>query len=484
MYRRPSKRIQLIRRIITYVLMVLAVVGLAGVILLFVLGYRLDSQTGLEQGALLQFNTAPTGATVKVDGKQLGNVTPNKASVLAGSHTVSMSKTGYNTWNKTVNTPAGTLTWLDYAILVPTKLTTETFATYPTLTGMIPSPDKKMIIMQQRADQPVFELADLRSVQPKLSTITLPSTVYTPPTDAAAANTFSVDSWDQNGRFVIVKHTFDNKVEWIVLDTQNVDNSKNITVTLAVDLSEVRFAGTNGTVFYGLGTDGIIRKIDDVARTISAPLVSKAERFDMFRTNILTYTGSNDKGQHVVGIYQDGDPQATVLRAESSDNGLGIATTQYYNDNYVALSTGKNVTILKGTYPHSAEDSSSLQPFAQFSFSDTVQSLSFSPLGEYLTVQSGLNYESYDVEHSQAYSAAVKATAPGAALRWLSPAYLYTDADNTLSIREFDGTNIHSISKVAPGFAATLSVNNRFLYSIGQNNKGEFTLQRVTLQLT
>ncbi len=480
MYRRPSKRVQLIRRILTYVLMVVSIVGIASAVLLFVLGYHLDSEKGLEQGALLQFNTTPTGATVSVDGAQLGSTTPNKSSVLAGSHTVMMTKPGYDTWSKTVNTPAGTLTWLDYVLLIPQKLTTETVATYPTLSGMLPSPDNKSILLQQRADQPVFELADISSPQPNFTTLTIPAADYTVPTIASAPNSFTLQSWDTNGRFVIVRHDYDNKTEWLVLDTQNVNNSKNITALLSVNLSEVHFAGTNGTLLYGLNS-GAVRKIDLNALTLSAPLVMNVTTFSVYETSVITYIGKNDAGQSVAGVYQEGDTQATVLKTVPTNDGLHIATARYYNDNYVAISTGKDIEIYKGNYPHSSADTTSLRLFAQFSFADSVQTLSFSPQGEYVLAQAGGNFASYDVEHMQAYASALKTKTEGSPLRWLSLAYIYTDADGALSIREFDGTNSHIINTVVPGYAATLSPDSHYLYSVGKAADGQMTLQRVSL---
>ena len=55
MFRRLTKKQLLIRRIITYVVMILAVIVIVAGTILFILGYRLDSQKGrLEQGALVQ----------------------------------------------------------------------------------------------------------------------------------------------------------------------------------------------------------------------------------------------------------------------------------------------------------------------------------------------------------------------------------------------------------------------------------------------
>jgi len=482
MYRRRSKRELLIRRIFTYIIMVVSIIGIAAVVLLFVLGYRLDSENGLEQGALLQFNTQPTGANVQVDGKLLGSTTPNKSTVLAGSHTIIMSKAGYDNWQKTVNTPAGTLTWLDYAILVPQKLSVQTISQYASLAADLPSPDQKTIILQPQADQATFDLVDISGTNPKTTTITLPSSDYSQAGVAGITHSFTLDRWDPNGRYVLIKHTYGDKTEWIVLDTQNPTNSKNISAILAIDLTSLRFSGTSGNTLFAL-SDGTIRKIDINADTISGPLVTNVDSFDLYETNIITYVGHDSNNKPLVGLYQDGDTESDVLQTADSSDGLHITTTRYYTDNYVAISVGNDVTILKGSYPHSSADSTSLKPYAQFSFSEPVSSMSFSPEGEYLTVQTGLAFETYDLEHTQSYTGAVDASTAGQPLQWLSQAYLYGDDDGKLTIREFDNTNIHMINTAAIGYDATLSPTGRYLYSIGKDAKNQFTLQRVKMIL-
>lgn len=482
MYRRPSKRAQRIRLAITYTAMVLGVALLTTVVLLFVLGYRIENGKGLEQGALLQFNTQPTGATVSIDGKLLGSNTPNKSTVVAGTHTVTMSKPGYDTWSKTVNTPAGTLTWLDYALLIPQKIVTNATASYKTLVGMLPSPDNKRILLQQTSADPDFQLVDITGTSPKTTTVSVPSPAFTAPA-TAGDQSFSISSWDPNGRYVLLQHTYDSKnSEWILFDTQNPAASKNITASLGANFSKLVFSGTNGTALYGLDTDNTIRKIDLGANTLSGPLVSNVTDFNLYQTTIITYVGTNDKGQAVAGIYQDGDTESDVLKTADTADGLHITTTSYYGNNYVAISSGDQVDILQGSYPHSAQDSSSLQPYARFSFSaGSVANMSFSPRGDYLTVQKGTSFETYNIEHMYTSAGTVPATTVNRPMQWLDQAYLYADYDGQLTIREFDGTNSHAIATVAPGFSATLTQNQHYLYSIGRNSQGDYTLQQTNL---
>ncbi|NCS83015.1 hypothetical protein GW746_01200, partial [Candidatus Saccharibacteria bacterium] len=83
MFRRPSQRKQLIQRIVVSIIAMLFIVAGVIVTVLFILGYRLDSDSGrLEQGALLQFESVPGGAGVFVDGNYTGSQTTTKRTVI------------------------------------------------------------------------------------------------------------------------------------------------------------------------------------------------------------------------------------------------------------------------------------------------------------------------------------------------------------------------------------------------------------------
>ena len=82
MFRRPSKKQLLIRRVIVSVVMTLAVLVIVTGTILFVLGYRLDSGKGrLEQNALIQFDSVPGTAYISIDGKVIGSRTATKQSL-------------------------------------------------------------------------------------------------------------------------------------------------------------------------------------------------------------------------------------------------------------------------------------------------------------------------------------------------------------------------------------------------------------------
>lgn len=486
MFRRPSKKQLLIRRVIVSVVMTLAVLVIVTGTVLFILGYRLDSDKGrLEQNALLQFDSVPSGAYVSIDGKIAGSRTATKQSVIAGSHSFIVTRDGYEPWAKSLDVKAGTLTWLDYIRLVPKTLTTEKIASYSSVVGEKASPDFQWLIVQEKTDTPTFQLVDLRAQDVKTSTITLPTDMYSDASTAGVHHVFTLDQWDNGGRYVLLKHDFSGKSEWIVVDTQDVATSVNVSRLLSISLSSVKFSGTSGNILYGLLNDGVIRKLDLNAATISRGLVTNVKSFDLFETNVITYTGIDpaNAAKQVVGVYREGDESAHVLRTVNSlDTPLSIDATRYFSDDYVAIAEGLKVTVLKGRYPtSSSEETTSLAPYAEFTAPANVATLSFSPDGDFLVAQSGLNFISYEVEYKRQTNATIETSESEAhTLHWLDDAYVWSIYDGHLSIREFDGTNVHVINAAEPGFDATLSQNGRYMYSITKSGAA-YQLQRVKM---
>ncbi len=489
MFKRPTKKQLLVRRIIFSAIATFSVIIILTVTILFMLGYRLDSGNGrLEQGALLQFDSTPNSADIWIDGKSTGVRTAGKQTVVAGIHTILFSKDRYEDWSRTLDLTAGTLTWLDYARMVPKERSTETVANLKTVVGAKASPDMKFILIQEAADQPVFQLADLRSAEVKLSNLVLPTALYSDSATPEVTHIFTIDEWNNGGRYALVKHEFKGQLEWLMVDTENVSQSINVTRLLSVGFKDLKFAGTNGRSLFGLADDNNIRKLDLSSATISRALVSNVETFDLYDTNTISYVGLNpsDTTKRVAGVYRDGDEQPHVLRqVDSLDTALKIAVGRYFSDDYVAIAEGSDVTILKGNYVTSNnDDSSGLKDFATLKLVGPTTSLSFSPKSDYVLAESGATFMTYEIEHLRSATGTLEGAdeASPTALRWLDVAHVWNQQNGQLVMRDFDNSNIYSINAVTGNFDVTLSQNGRFLYSIGKSGEG-FTLQRVKMIL-
>lgn len=486
MYHQPLNKKVVIKRIVIYAGMTLAVGAIVASIIFFILGYRFDSNEGrIEQYAMLQFNSNPSGASIKIDDKFLSIQTPNKITIPAGSHSVAMSKAGYETWNKNINIKSGVLVWLNYALLVPKILTVEPTVNFTEIYQTLASPEGHYMLVQGRADTPAFELVDISANTIKTSSLTLPATLYTDANAIGVSHTFQIDKWDDGGRYALIKHSFGDKNEWLVLDTQDVNLSKNITRLFDFAISSIKFSGTSGNVFYALGGSDI-RKIDLSAGTISRPLVGSVISFETYNSNIICYVGNGTSGanQKVVGLYRDGDDNPYIIQTITKSDNLPInaSVVSYFSQYYVAISDGKKVDILSGSYPVLINDTSSIKALVSLTLDENIQNLSFSPIGQYILMQSGAYFASYDLEYQSLASSTVKGTEVISGVKWLNDNYIWADRDGSLSIFEFDGANTHVINPVVTGQSVTLTSNGRYIYSIDKTATG-YQLQRVRMIL-
>jgi hypothetical protein len=481
-----KKRKDLYKLAVIYSLMVTIIITIVALIVAFLLGFRFNISKGnIEQYAFLQFSSTPSGAVVTIDGKTVSSKTPNKDSAPSGKHDIVMWRDGYETWKKTVDLKSGTLNWLNYALLVPKKLTVEPVVKYTSLAASLASPEGRSMIILENSNQPTFNLVDLSSDTIKSTNLTIPVTAYSDAAVFGLSHTFQIDKWDNGGRYLTIKHTYGDEFEWLVLDTQDVASTKNITKTLNITTSKILFSGTSGNLFFALDSAGDIRKINLADGNLSRPLVSGVTDFNLYETNLITYNKVDPVGKQTVGLYQDGDEKSYDLRSIEANKGtqLKITIARYFNEDYVAISDGKKIDILSGSYPNTANgDAASLKVISSFSVDQDVQNLSFSPSSEYVFVQSGAYFASYDLEYKALKSSTIEGDGATPTFKWLDDNYIWSDRDEKLTIREFDGENIHFINQVVIGQSVVITHNGRYIYSFNKSDVG-YQLQRVRMIL-
>jgi hypothetical protein len=489
MYRPPSKRTQLLQRITIYTAMSVSVIVLVAILVFFMLGYQINKTDGkIEQGGLVQFNTQPTGADVKIDGTILGTRTPSRKTMNTGQHFISMERQGYKSWQKSVDVTAGGVLWLTYARLVPNDLKTENVAAFASVSSTASSPDNKWMAIKEDPANPVIHLADLTQDKVTVENIELPDSSYTAP-GPDKTQSFSLETWNPSSRFILVKHTYDdNKLEWLVVDAQNVEATKNITTSLGVNASKVFFTGNNTSIVYAL-VDNTVRRIDMNATTQSGPLISNVAEFALFDNTTIVYTTLLDPVTNMrsVGYFTEGASKPRAIRSYS-DNGqvpLHIALGKYFDDHYVAIAYDKAIEVLKGSLPRSdVTTPSALAAFSTMSIPAGVQHLSILTSGRFIVAQTPNSFVIHDLELRKTTATELKDTTElTRELRWLDGYTVWNDQGGKLRTYEFDGANQHEIMPVIPGMSVTYSPNSKYLYGIAQSSDGKYHLERVRMIL-
>jgi hypothetical protein len=488
MYRSPSKRKQLVQRTIVYVIMSIAVAALVTLLVFVMLGYQFNRSDGkIEQGGLVQFDSKPNGASITIDGMAFGARTPSKTTMIAGQHFITMEKSGYRTWQKSVDVTAGSVLWLSYARLIPSTVTPTNVAQFATVSNTAASPDDKWMAIKEDPATPAIVLNDVSQDVVTSKTLELPATSYTHPIDGKN-QAFTFVSWDADSRYLLVKHAYDtNSVEWLVVDTQNVTNTKNISTLLGIAASKAVFSGSNANVLYALiGSD--MRKIDLNAATLSRPLVTNVADFSLYDNTTITYTTLLDgtTKARTVGYYQDGADAPHAIRSYTDDGQtpLKLAVSNYFGDTYEVIAYGDTVEILKGSLPTSAAASSSLHAVATMNLPGGAQYLSIETDGRFVIAQNAGTFETYDIELQKVTKATLKGSSEVTSqLQWLDGYTVWSDRDGMARMYEFDGTNQQDIMSVSPGFSLMLSPNGRYMYGIIKSADGVYHLERAVLVL-
>lgn len=489
MYHQPSKRKQLIQRLVVYGLMSLSIVTLVTVLVFVMLGYQFNGTDGkIEQGGLVQFSSTPSGANVGIDSKNFGTQTAARTTMTPGSHFITMDKTGYRQWQKTVTVVPGSVLWLNYTRLIPTTLKPAAVATYGALSDSNVSFDRKWLAIKEDLTTPVIQMVNISGSTLKSSTLELPAASYTAPSEGQTQS-FVVAQWDPSSRFILVKHTYDGtKNEWLVVDIQHAATAKNITTLLGFDASDVVFSNTNSNVLYGLvGQD--LRKIDLGAVTLSGPLATNVAEFSLYQNSTIIYTTLPDPVSHArtVGYYSDGASKVRTIRSYADDGQLPlhIAFGNYYSDTYVAIAYGDEVEVLTGDLPRSdASDTSTLHMLTTVTVPGGVLNLSIITSGRFVVAQTATGYVVYDLELKKTTTTVLKGLAvTTGGLQWLDGYTVWSDRDGTLRTTEFDGANQQDIMSVTPGFSVTLSSDGTYLYGFLKTAAGKYELQRVRMIL-
>lgn len=469
-----SKRRQPWLRTAVYTFMTLTVTVIVALLTLVVLGYSFNQNDGrLEQGGLLQFSSVPTGASVTLDERVIGSKTNTKATVDAGSHSVSFDLDGYRTWRKTIDIRAGQIGWLNYARMIPTKVTPQTIRTFPALSGSLASPKHNYMLLHEAVDQPVFVLSNIQGDTVRYSTLTLPTTSYTAPT-AGKTQSFSLDSWSQDESAVLVKHVYDDtQTEWLLLDRNSPEKSINLSLTFGITPSKIVFAG-NGNRLLFVQTDEIVRRINLDEQTLSRPLASRVEQFTGFDDKTIVYTTTADAaGKRTVGYAATDIPQPQTIHTYPADGlPLRAAMETYFNDRYLSVVHGQTLKIESGTLP-APNTKANLRTVATQQIPTGIGQFSMTQNGRFVVMGLPDGYATYDLELSKydktnwAYPSVLPQT-----ITWLDDYIIWSANGGNLRIYDFDGANQQNIMPVTEGYSASISSNDKYIYGILKTDKG------------
>lgn len=484
MYRAPSKRKKRAQLFFVYSLMVIAVVAIVSILVLIMLGYRFNKFDGqIEQGGLVQFDSRPSGATVTVDSTVLSNKTASKITLTTGKHTVIMAKDGYNAWKKDVTVNAGSILWLNYSLLLPTKPTTKNITESPAISSAVTSPDRKYLATLGTASDSTISVTPLNDTDPTVTKVAVPSTSYTV-ADSGKSSSFALVSWDKDSRHMIVRHTYnDGLVEYISVDVRGQDETRNISRTVGGTISSLEFSLADSNVVYVLTDTHELRRVSLADSNVSAPLLANVASFSQGDRSTIAYATLPDPTtkKRNLGYWTTSSSSPRILRtvADAGTKAADISMSTYYSEQYVVLANGTDVEILMGDLPVSdSTNRLSMTQIARYTLPSEESTIGFSPTERrFVYAQFSGGLWTYDLEIKKLSKTTFEGTAPSRPLDWLNAYHFATSNNDTFAYYDFDGTNRQVVGTKVVDLPVAMSENSRYLYHFAATDKGVSLIQ-------
>ena len=270
----------------------------------------------------------------------------------------------------------------------------------------------------------------------------------------------------------MLKIYYEDKFEWILLNTKDVKDSINLTQEFGINFDSIKTANSSADRLYGL-EGGNLRAISVADQKISKVIVENVKEFDNNGFELVYLAGTDKPNNYIIGTYKDGEKGGAKYKEFYSEEPVHIATGIYYDDHYLAYTAGKKMTVISGDFPsysnHEDKDNNAevFETILEKDLDFAPNEIDTSRGGEYYLATNGDQFAVADVEILNVYQ--YKAEASG--VNWLDDGMLYSVVNGRLKVRDFDGTNKRDLAGVA-NYEVVITGNNRWLYYVSSNNNG------------
>lgn len=470
-------------------LMLFSVVTIVVTLVFITQGWTLDKGSAQQTG-LVQFASKPTGATVEVDQTTLYAKTNTKANVLPGEHEFKVWREGYETWYRKTSVNAGQVLWLNYTRLVPRQKTIKTFNAFENLkqTKVYPNQEEILALNADANGAAGFSVIDIKSDTPKISTLNIPSELFTlitksaeipdtPETQFLAADQISIESFTSDNNHVLLKQTVDGVANWILVDLDRPNESQNLTREFNLNFDQMIPISDNGSkILVRTGTD--LRQVNTTNKTVSAILVDSITHFETYGNDVVGYIQKQkDSDKYSAGIFKLNETPVIVKKDLVNPK---IAVASYYSENYLHVLDGKNIYVLKSTEWPTKQNTLKLSQTITLPFEASVLQVN----QEDRIIMASLKNDTfvYDLETDKHYDITTDSKSEETKkITWFDSFVIYGFNDGQLTIHDFDGANKHPLMDALEAFPATFSSNNKYVYAIQATEDGKYTLAQLKM---
>lgn len=452
-----QKRNQIVRVVLTEILMVLAIIPIVIFLTLMAMGYRLGEDLSLEQSGLVQVNSLPNGATVKIDGENKFRTDASRM-LAGGEHTLEISKDGFDSWSKKIEVTPGFLLRVRYPRLFRLERKAESVLELGSLRLFSAAPSRTRLLYQAE-DVTKLQLVNIRNDDIKINTIDLSGVLPLSET-GESLGTIGKIKWSWNSDAALMELNYADGADWLLVDMRENVPSRNLSRDFGLAITDVQFAGDSIERLYVL-ENGNLREVNLNNNGITKVLLANVEEFNAEQT-VVGYIGKTAE-KRTVGVYHNGADDGITIAELEPGLEAHVATSEYYGEKYLSYTVGSKLMIYEGeSFP--ADDSEVKRMRLVISAdleADLNGQIIVSRTGEVILTRNDSRVVAVDLETNKysEYDAS-------AAIRFIDDYLLYGVTDGELLVWDFDGLNKRSLARGVADFGAVIAANNKWLYYV------------------
>jgi hypothetical protein len=466
---------------IGYILVTVGIVIATIILLNQAYGFGLGKHGNLIQNGLVFFSSQPSPANLYINGK-LKDTTNTRLYLPENIYKVSLSRSGYDDWQHTIEINGGSVEHYDYPFLFPKTITTTKLASYSAAPGLITqSPDRRWLLVSRPSSLTDFDLYDLKNPTKAATLISLPANLLT---KATGSEDWQFVDWADDNQHVLLQHDFDNKSEFILLDRANPEQSINLNTNLSINPTKLDLKNKKYDQYYFYDATSQNLQTASLQSTVKTTLLQHVLAYQSYEDDTLLYVTDKDAPAGEVWLRMLSNGTTYDLHTLPVSANYVLDLTGYSGTLYVAAgaSSANKVYIYKDPLgqlaqtPHQA-----VSPIQVLSVTNPTY-LSFSDNAQFIVTENSGQFGVYDIENQKGYN--YKAAAPDSPqlhASWMDGDRLTYVSNDKLLIFDYDHTNQHSLVKAASQYLPVFAPDYKYVYTLAQNSSGQYDLDQTWL---
>ena len=463
-------------RIVAYSITLLLTLITTVVLLYVALGYRFDKAGHVTRSGLLLVDNQPEAGAVFINGVQKDSAAPSRFVLPAGNYQLNLKLKGYKEWSKQVSIAASGVREVAYPILLPEKLNTKQLLEFSTPELVSQSLNRKLLLTHV-ANAASFELYTLDPKAPKQTNLPLPSAIKR---ENGQFGSFKVIEWALNNKQVLLEQTLPSGLTQLIsYDVTRPDEAVVVNALYGDSTpSDPHYIGGDTEQIYGLNNGVLSRYSLTENNTIS--MLENIRSYQPYSDDTILFDRSAAQASEV-GIWQN-KAITIVQKSALADAPTLLKYANYDGDYYfvIAQPTIDKVTIYRN--PLKKPILAKQLPLTSFTFANT-QKLDFSDSAQFILVQNGKTFVTYDLNDLLAY----RVTLPfeqldGSTLSWMDSAHIQAQAaDGKVYLIEYDGQNQQALVTSRANTRLFFANNYEHLYQLIDQQDAKTKLSSVSL---